>query len=316
MSELRNLLKMVFILKRRGKVKSKEISEKLEVNVRQVRRYKEILDEFFDIESIAGPDGGYRLVQESFPFKEMLTQDEIMSLKIAIKALDSFSIEDNKKILHAVDKINFSILNNENDLLGSEQIIPYSMPKKLNENIIKMHEDIYKAILDKTEVYIKYRGNIGKVSEREVQPLKYLRYKGEYYLVGNCLLKNEIRYFKLARIQEYRILNKKFEFQGEIEELLKTYRENGFGVFGGEEYDLVLEIEPPMANTINERIWVENQVIEEQEDGSILFKAKMKGGPELISWILSMGESVSVIKPKELKEKVVNTVKNMAYKLE
>lgn len=311
MSELRNLLKMVFILKRRGKVKSKDISEELEVNIRQVRRYKEILDEFFDIESIAGPDGGYKLVKDSFPFKEMLTQDEIMSLKIAIKAIDSFNIEDNKRILNAVDKINFSLLNSENDLIGSEQMIPYSTPKKLNENIIEMHEDIYKAILDRKEIYIKYKGNTGKVSEREVQPLKYLRYKGEYYLVGNCLVKDDIRYFKLARIQEYKILNKNFEFKGNIEEILKTSRENGFGVFGGAEYDLILEIKPPMANTISERNWVENQLIEEREDGSILFKAKMKGGPELMSWILSMGDSVRILEPEKLKNEIKLKIENM-----
>ncbi|MBL4931899.1 helix-turn-helix transcriptional regulator [Clostridium paridis] len=311
MSELRNLLKMVFILKRRGKIKAKDIAEDLETSERQVRRYKDILDEFFEIESVAGPDGGYKLVQQSFPFKEMLTNDEIMSLKVAIKALDSFNIDENKKILNAIDKINFSILNSENDLLGSEKIIPYSTPKKLTENIVEMHEDIYKAILDKKVIYIKYKGNTGKVSEREVEPLKYLRYKGEYYLVANCLLKNEIRYFKLARIQEYITTNKKFDFKEDIEETLRMSQENGFGVFGGEEYDLKLEIKPPMANTISERIWVENQTIEELEDGSIIFKAKMKGGPELISWILSMGDSARIIEPLRLKENIRQQVENI-----
>lgn len=315
MSELRNLLKMVFILKRRGKIKAKDIAEDLETSERQVRRYKEILDEFFEIQSVAGPDGGYKLVQQSFPFKEMLTTDEIMSLKIAIKALDSFNIEGNDKILKAVDKINFSILNSENDILRSEQIIPYSTPKKLTEDIVHMHEDIYKAILDKEQVHIKYKGNNGEISEREVQPLKYLRYKGEYYLVANCLLKNQIRYFKLARIQKYKLTNKKFEFEKDVEEILKMGQANKFGIFSGEEYDLKLEIKPPMANTISERIWVDNQVVEELEDGSIIFKAKMKGGPELISWILSMGDSVRILEPEKLKNQIKDKLRGMIDKL-
>lgn len=315
MSELRNLLKMVFILKRRGKIKAKDIAEDLETSERQVRRYKEILDEFFEIKSVAGPDGGYKLVQQSFPFKEMLTTDEIMSLKIAIKALDSFNIEGNDKILKAVDKINFSILNSENDILRSEQIIPYSIPKKLTEDIVDMYEDIYKSILDKEQVHIKYKDNNGIISEREVQPLKYLRYKGEYYLVANCLLKNEIRYFKLARIQRYKLTNKKFEFEKGVEEILKIGQTNKFGIFGGEEYNLKLEIKPPMANTISERIWVDNQVIEELEDRSIIFKAKMKGGPELISWILSMGDSVRILGPEKLKNQIKDKLKRMIDKL-
>ena len=59
MSKLNNILKMIFILSKGTKVKGKEIASQLEVNEKQVRRYKEILDEFFDIRSIPGPNGGY-----------------------------------------------------------------------------------------------------------------------------------------------------------------------------------------------------------------------------------------------------------------
>lgn len=315
MSELRNLLKMLFILKGRDKVKSKDIANELEVKERQVRRYKDILDEFFEIESYSGPDGGYKLIQNYFPFKQVLSQDEVMNIKIAIKAIDSITIKDNNKLINAIDKINFSILNCENGLNTCEQLIPYSRPKKLNEEIVKLHEDLYRAILDTKVVNIKYRDNSGKLSERNIQPLKYLSYKGEYYLVANCLLRNEIRYFKLSRIVDYKISDRSFEFKEDIEKILKAERENGFGIFGGEEYDIHLIIKPPMANTIQERIWVDNQVIEELEDGIIDFKAKMKGGPELISWILSMGEAVIVKEPKEIKDILSEKLRKMSNNL-
>ncbi|MEQ8156589.1 MAG: WYL domain-containing protein [Clostridiaceae bacterium] len=311
MSELRNLLQMLLILKRGGKVKAKVIAEKLEVNERQIRRYKETLDEFFDIESTAGPDGGYRLNQGYFPFKEILTEEEIMNIKFAISALDTFNFKNNEKLSKAIDKINFSILNNERNMNISEHIIPYSVPNKLTEEIVKLKDELYGAILGRNVVHMEYRDNSGKVTARKVEPLKYLIYKGEFYLAANCLLRNELRYFKLARIINCEVSNRKFQFHGDIDEILKDEEKNSLGIFGGDEYSLVLEIKPPLANTIKERLWVENQTIDELTDGTIIFKAKMKGGPELISWILSMGDSIKVLEPEKLKNKVKEKLEKM-----
>ncbi|MEQ8198536.1 MAG: WYL domain-containing protein [Clostridiaceae bacterium] len=315
MSELRNLLQMLLILKRGGKVKAKIIAEKLEVKERQIRRYKETLDEFFDIESIAGPDGGYRLNQGYFPFKEILTEEEIMNIKFAISALDSFNIKDNEKLSKAIEKINFSILNNESKMNISEYIIPYSVPNKFTEEIVKLKDELYGAILGRRVVHIEYRDNSGNISEREVEPLKYLIYKGEFYLAANCLLRNELRYFKLARIISCQVSNRKVQYSGDIDEILKNQEKNSLGIFGGDEYNLALEIKPPLANTVRERLWVENQIIDELPDGRIIFKAKMKGGPELISWVLSMGESVKILEPQELKNKVKEKLGKMINNL-
>lgn len=70
-----------------------------------------------------------------------------------------------------------------------------------------------------------------------------------------------------------------------------------------------------MANTISERIWVDNQVITELENGSILFEATMKGGPEIISWILSMQSYVEVRDPQSLKVKLKEELEKMIKNL-
>lgn len=311
MGQLNNVFRMMFILRRGKKVKIKELAEELEVNERQIRRYKGTLDEFFDIESIPGPDGGYIFKEQYFPFKELLTEHETNSLKIAIGSLEENFIEKGSDLEKAISKINFSILNKEEELLLNEHIIPYSYPKNIDGNISTMHDDIYECIFQGYELYIKYCDNNGVVSERTVQPHKYLRYKGEYYLVATCLIKNQIRYFKLTRIKEYRVTNVKFSKAKNIDEILEHERKNSLGIFGGKEYNLELLIRNPMANTIKERVWVDNQEIIEHQGGDITFKAKMKGGPEVTSWILSMGDTVTVIAPEELKEEVKEKLKKM-----
>ena len=59
----------------------------------------------------------------------------------------------------------------------------------------------------------------------------------------------------------------------------------------------------------------DNQVITELENGSILFEATMKGGPEIIFWILSMQSYVEVRGPQSLKVKLKEELEKMIKNL-
>ncbi|AGF58570.1 putative DNA-binding transcriptional regulator YafY [Clostridium saccharoperbutylacetonicum] len=312
MGNLNNTLKMLFILKSGGTIKAKDIASRLEVDEKQVRRYKENLDEFFDIESISGKNGGYKLNAAYFPFKEVLTEEEVILLKEAISSLDANYIENNPKLIKAIEKINYTIFNSEDEEDSCEQIIPYSRVNRMDRDLKKVSEDIYKNILDNQELIIEYKDNKGESTERRVQPYQFITYKGEKYLVAFCLLRDEIRFFKLRRIMDYKITSEKFQKVVDVKKLLEDYKKNSIGIFGGEKYNLKLEIKYPMANTIKERIWVENQEIDDTVfQDKIIFKATMTGGPEIISWILSMGTCVKVIEPEELKQDIHKKLKEM-----
>lgn len=110
MDGLGNILKMIFILKTKKKVKIKDLANELEVSERQVRRYKNEIDKYFDIESVTGSDGGYSLIDDYFPFKDVLTEDEINKLKFIINLL---SCENSSDLMLIVEKLNLRIMKNE-----------------------------------------------------------------------------------------------------------------------------------------------------------------------------------------------------------
>lgn len=312
MGNLNNALKMLFILKTNKIIKAKDIAEQLEVTEQQIRRYKETLSEYFDIESVPGKNGGYKLNDKSFfPFKEILTQDEVYLLKEFIYGLDSDYLSNNSQVMSVIEKINFNILNG-NDDENYNQIIPYSRVNNLNEEVHKLFNDIYLSILENKTLIIKYKDNNGKVSERNVEPYQFITYKGEKYLVAFCLCRNGVRFFKLRRIMSFIKTSVKFEKKVNVKEIIKEYKENNIGIFAGKEYNIKLEITYPMANIIKERIWVENQVIDDTSyEDKIIYEAKMKGGPEIESWILSMGECVKIIEPIELRQIIHKKLENM-----
>lgn len=309
MSNLRNTLQILFLLKEGRKIKVKEIAERLEVSEKQVKRYKEILQDFFDIESIPGCDGGYIMKECFFPFHEIFKNEELMLLKYAVSTLDT---KNNKEISKIIDKLDNNIIRSDKQTATYEELWSYSQVNGIEEKLIKTLHDINLAIFQHKIINIDYRDNNGRESNRDIEPYKYLTYKGEKYLVANCLLRNEIRFFKVRRIISYRVSIKGFNKTIDIDKYIRKQKEQGLGIYNeGKACNLVLEIKNPIANTIKERTWIENQEIEENEDGSIIFKAKVFKGAELTSWILGMREFVKILEPESLKNEVKEELKKM-----
>ena len=151
MSTLGNTLRMLMMLRSGRKLKVKEIAEELEVSEKQVKRYKEALSEFFYIESKSGIDGGYILRDKYIPIKELLDEHEINLLKYSIDALEDFSLESNKDLKRAIDKINYSIEkghNSNNEKTNS--IIPYGRSLPINNELQKM-----KFLLSTVEIMVR-----------------------------------------------------------------------------------------------------------------------------------------------------------------
>lgn len=309
MDSIGNVIKMLFLLKKNRKVKIRDISNELEVSERQVKRYKNQLDRYFNIESVTGSEGGYILKDDYFPFKNILTEHEINKLKMVVNSINS---ESDEEIANIIDKLNLKILNVSNDGL-LERIIPYCRSRNYENG--ENYNKLINAIREHKEIIIEYRANDGKISKRRVQPYKLLLYKGDYYLVAQCLLRNNIRYFKLVRIKELIVTSIEFIPEIDIDEFLKDQEKNNLGIYSGKVLNVELEISLPMSNTIKENIWVDGQEIIERDDGSIIFKAKMKEGPEVISWLLSMGECVKIISPKELRDDIKKKVEIMIKNL-
>ena len=86
---------------------------------------------------------------------------------------------------------------------------------------------------------------------------------------------------------------------------------NTIGIFNNNETKLKLLLKKPFSYSVSERKYVENQYIIWNEDESIIFEATMNGKEDIIRWILSMGECVTILEPLYLKEELKNILKNM-----
>lgn len=301
MSKLSNLFRLFIMLQRKKLITCKEISEKLEVTERQVRSYiDDLVIANIPVESIPGRNGGYRLGRMDFLINLDVNEEEIKALGFACKQLEGKDFIYSKQLDGLLTKIKvakkYDYLDETDNYYVKENISSY-----LNEER-ELCREIYYAISSRQKIVLDYFSLSSGESRRIVHPYSIIHYKNSYYLVAYCEKRKMVIEFKISRIKNLTILEERFEIKEDFS--LKEYTKDNIGIYKDGTYNLKLKIFEPMSYIISEKVWVDNQKVSWNDDNSIIFKAKMEGKTEIISWILSMGDKVKVIEPMELKDEI------------
>ena len=204
MSKVANMLKMIKILKDEKIHNMKDIAEKIEISPIMVKQYKNELEQAgIYIESKRGINGGYSLNKELNNIDIGLTYQELIKLKEIEQYFNDD--QDFKKIIGKIIE-SYEKNINEADLKKINRI------QELGKSNLK---DIYlslrKAINKKNKVKIKYYSNDSGLNDRVIHPSEMFYYLEEWYVAAFCEKRNSIRLFKLNNIQEYEILDDKYE---------------------------------------------------------------------------------------------------------
>ncbi|NPA95270.1 MAG: WYL domain-containing protein [Thermodesulfobacteria bacterium] len=165
-------------------------------------------------------------------------------------------------------------------------------------------ESLHEAIARKIPVKISYEAiSTGELTYREVEPYLIVFKNGRFYLVGHCRRRNAVRFFAINRIK---VLVKSHGQPYEIPKDLNKKIDLTFGVFQGEKIDVEIKFNSDAAKYLKETVWHPTQQLEDQPDGSVLFRARMPDTVQLKAWILSWGAVAKVLKPDHLRDEVIS----------
>lgn len=302
MSKFSNLLRMLILLKSRGRMKASELSDLLEVDERMIRKYKSDLEMAgIYIDSYAGKDGGLELNNIDYLINMNITPGEFIAIESAEKQLKDtgYIYLDNYKSLKEKIELIYGNKSDSNSYIACER-----QSNKMPE-VRKMSNDFNAAIISKNKMWIKYFSlNRGEVSERVIHPYYIINRNGALYFTAYCEKSGMIKDFKFSRVRDYKLLDDKFIMDDSFK--IDEYMENVFGMYKGNSINLKMKVKKPMSYIISETCWVDNQKITWLEDESIIFEAEMKGEEEIISWILSLGDKAEVLEPKKLAAEIRN----------
>ncbi|MBI9109960.1 YafY family protein [Maridesulfovibrio ferrireducens] len=156
-------------------------------------------------------------------------------------------------------------------------------------------EKLIDAAHNKLACLIEYKSSFRKDSKiYYYAPGKIVSMNSALYVQGYKLSKDfteQLRAttFAIHRIQEVTKTDKHFKFDASIDD------EGCFGMKWHEPRTFRIQFDEKAADYVRERIWCDNQKIEELEDGGIVLKVNTVSEPELMSWVRSFGDNAHII---------------------
>jgi proteasome accessory factor B len=131
------------------------------------------------------------------------------------------------------------------------------------------------------------------------------------YLIGFDESRGAVRTFKLQRILELSLGTETFEPPDPA--VVQEGLGRAWGVITDqEEVEVSLRFDAAIAGLVTETVWHPTEHVSHQEDGSVLWSARVPGTVEIRRWILGWGAQVEVLAPPELREEVTETYRKAA----
>jgi len=259
--------------------------------------------------------GGYTMDPEFFLPPVDLKLQEAMSLLLLVhKASEQLQLPFKNSALLAALKIenNLPAKIRQHCNTALRSISTRATAQAPIRELDKTFAQLQKTIEKKQKVSIRYHSLFdGRDIELELCPYHLLYNQRAWYVVGLSGMHNSVRTFKLARIRQLKTLSQHFVDDGNFD--LSEYLGRAWSMIPeGRIYNVKLRFLPKVAENVAEVRWHSTQKVTRNGDGSVIVEFRVDGLGEITWWILGYGDQVQVLRPKRLRQKIVETAKNVA----
>ena len=208
------VLTVLELLQARPSISGPELAARLEMDVRTVRRYiTHLQDVGIPIEATIGRNGGYRL-RPGFKLPPlMFTEEEATAIVLGLLASTWLEVgQSSAAIEGALAKVSRVLPTRARERLQAVSshfvLFPHNQRVRPNASLlIDLSEAIHASLL----IAIDYRSLDGRTTHRNVKPYGISGWRGYWYLVGYCCLRQDYRVFRLDRIEKAQVLSETFE---------------------------------------------------------------------------------------------------------
>lgn len=214
-----------------------------------------------------------------------------------------------QKVLQQTPSINHSYIDSISDLfiVNPADVIH---EKTIDESQLQIVREAIEKQLQLEIEYFSFSND--ELTCRTIEPYILEIREGCYHLIGFCHLRNEVRDFRISRIQKLKILAETFERPVDFYE---QYSQNRFEkMTSDEQITLKIIFEGQTARYIKEYEDYKADKITDLDDNRILFEKKTTYTPDILQWVLRFGADAEVIEPEVLRFEVMWEVERMTQK--
>jgi len=286
--QMNRLFEIVYLLLSGKNVTANELAQHFEVSTRTIYR---------DIESLSlagipvymcqGKGGGIRILDDYTINKAMLSEEEQSKIVSALQSISAVTGEDTSLLL---TKLNGLFQKRENQWIE----IDYSDWSGIEKEKFFL---VKQGILTNHVISFTYYGRNMEKQKRNVMPIKlYFRDK-TWYLSAYCMLRKDMRLFKMTRMKQVEVLDQVF-----VPETLPVEEEKNFELPSTNTTKIVLLIDQICGYRVYDD-FLEDE-IEVTQEGDYKVTVNYTEDEWLYGMILSYGPHIMVIEPEHIRTKI------------
>lgn len=303
-----NMLAILWMLNSGVKMTAKQISEKLEINIRTVYRHIDALcASGVPIISDAGHNGGYSLLNNFIRAPLLFDMEEKKALLQAAVFAKEAGYPLSEALGNATSKLKM-YSNQEQVSILNRHLAGFEVINRMGDPSIQpVLVELEQAVENEFSVEIDYRtSREERPKNRVIDPYGVVYWNNKWYTVAFCHLRNEIRSFRVERIliiKRTQIIFKRPEAFSAREFFMQNLLPDLVGkdgltslIIGGRSEaldDLCLH-------------WFLGHHLKERTSNQAIFLLEEKSIHIYIPYLLlSYGKSIQIIEPQSLKEELV-----------
>lgn len=251
----------------------------------------------------------YHVVERTF---------ELAELKLLVDSIQSSKFLTVRKSNELIKKLeSFCSIYERNQL--QRQVYVQNRIKTMNETVYYSVDAINQAISEGKKIQFKYfNWNIKKEMEfrhdgamYEISPWALSWDDENYYLVGYDDKEGKVKHYRVDKMKNLSMLDKPREGKEHFNNFdTADYAKKNFGMFGGEERRITLEISNDMAGVIIDRFGkdVTFRGVDSTHSSVTL---NVAFSTHFITWIWALGDKVKIVGPDSAVEDVKNEIRKL-----
>jgi proteasome accessory factor B len=174
----------------------------------------------------------------------------------------------------------------------------------------EIFRDLLAAATHRRRVVMDYwTASRDEQTRRAFDPYHLASVDGQWYAIGYCHLRQEIRTFSPGRIRSLEPTGETFVVPAEFD--IGAYLRRSFGIMHGREgevHHVRLRFRGDAVRYVRERTWHTSQALETTAEGDLIVTLEVSHLREVERWALSWTPDCEVLEPPELRRRVADAL--------
>ncbi|MBS7578244.1 MULTISPECIES: YafY family protein [unclassified Enterococcus] len=286
--------KIIYHLLSQQKTTAYELAKLLEVSPRTIYRDIDVLSSLeIPIYAEAGRNGGIYLLDNYVLDRVLLSKEEQQTLLLAINGIKNIDSQGNLAVISKLQ----SLFNIPFDNWLEIEFKSWHAQNQIDDTF-----DIIKsAILQRRQINFAYTNLKGMIEARTCKPVKLIFKAHSWYLQAYSIERSAFRIFKINRMQQ--IQSSDVTFSPISAPPIEAYQQAEY-----------LELTLLFSKAALYRVFDEfsHREIKLKKDGTAMVTTQIPNEEWLIRYLLSFGKNVTVLKPKNIRHKLMKEIKSIS----